>query len=365
MEDRDLLKAVYSELLFLRQDHERLHTTCKTLAGNLEFLEARMTEGLQRLENRLPAQQSEEANAQGPLAISSQLESLQQSLSSNTASPVALLQVTAAQSQTQSLVTPQTAILEQLAQQQSSQGLSCLGNDSIPAQAQSSVQELISETQQNYTIPQSRHEGIATSQPQGIPEEHDVPHNPQPVGGDQVPSQHHLFVDSPAQLGFAGGQSSDESLPPQIETREVLDTSSIGVPVHAKRGEQLSSQLQLLGQQQGLSQEDLAFLTSILFKSSSRTNFAVNMVRRLVPCEVRKISNCSGTKGKSKLDEKVLEQARKAAFQMFPLGPAETPQQAWRGCIKAIDESCRRLNYKRISKGRKEITEELQSLDPN
>ena len=76
----------------------------------------------------------------------------------------------------------------------------------------------------------------------------------------------------------------------------------------------------------------------------SRSNFAVNLVRRLFTTEERKISNVKGVMGKRKLDPDVMQQIKGATFQLFPCDTMENEGHVWTYCCKAIDECCHRLN---------------------
>ena len=53
--------------------------------------------------------------------------------------------------------------------------------------------------------------------------------------------------------------------------------------------------------------------------------------------------NVRGKLGKSQLDPARLAVVHQAALQIYPLGTGEREEVVWRHCIKAIDESCRRL----------------------
>ena len=68
------------------------------------------------------------------------------------------------------------------------------------------------------------------------------------------------------------------------------------------------------------------------------------MVRRLFSLEERKSSNVKGKHGKSQLDPARLTVIRQSALETYPVAGGENEEIAWRQCIKAIDEACRRLN---------------------
>ena len=62
--------------------------------------------------------------------------------------------------------------------------------------------------------------------------------------------------------------------------------------------------------------------------------------------EERKGSNVRGKNGKKKLSPKRVAKIHDAVFQMYPCSQKECPKAAWTECIRAIDESNRRLNRK-------------------
>ena len=68
------------------------------------------------------------------------------------------------------------------------------------------------------------------------------------------------------------------------------------------------------------------------------------MVRRLFSLEERRSSNVKGKLGKGQLDPGRLLLVRQSALEVFPLAGGECEDVAWKQCIKAIDEACRRLN---------------------
>ena len=85
-------------------------------------------------------------------------------------------------------------------------------------------------------------------------------------------------------------------------------------------------------------------LAAIKRDSCSRPNFATNMVRALFTDAERKASNVRGQMGKRKLDSDVMTRIEDATFRQYPLETGGKRKQAWRVCIKAIDESARRLH---------------------
>ena len=68
------------------------------------------------------------------------------------------------------------------------------------------------------------------------------------------------------------------------------------------------------------------------------------MARKLYTVEERKSSNVQGKLGKKQLGTNRMVAIQESAFRIYPLGVGEKEQVAWHQCIKAIDESCCRLN---------------------
>lgn len=94
-----------------------------------------------------------------------------------------------------------------------------------------------------------------------------------------------------------------------------------------------------------LSSQHLAgVVNDVRLQSCSRSNFCANMVRRLFTLEERKQSNVRGKLGKRQLDPARLAVVQQSALSVYPLATGEREADIWRRCIKAIDESCRRLN---------------------
>lgn len=87
------------------------------------------------------------------------------------------------------------------------------------------------------------------------------------------------------------------------------------------------------------------FLAKIKAKSSSRSNFATNLVRSFFKPAVRMASNVSGKCGKMQLDKQVMAAIRVATFKVWPCNAAENEAKSWADCVKAIDEAGRRLYH--------------------
>ncbi len=79
-------------------------------------------------------------------------------------------------------------------------------------------------------------------------------------------------------------------------------------------------------------------------ESSSRKNFAANLVRELFSPEERAISKYRGTNGKKKLDQERINAIQGTLFRLWTLESKENQQDARLTAKKAIDEANRRLN---------------------
>jgi len=88
----------------------------------------------------------------------------------------------------------------------------------------------------------------------------------------------------------------------------------------------------------------LSFLSAIKKRSSSRANFAANLVCEEFSERVRATSNVAEKCGKQQLDRIKIKEIQNAVFLMYPLEPGENQKLAWKKCHVAIDESCRGLN---------------------
>ena len=80
-------------------------------------------------------------------------------------------------------------------------------------------------------------------------------------------------------------------------------------------------------------------------KKNSRRNYATHLLRLSVPESDRRLSNCAGVRGQQPIDKSVLNAIKKEVFSAFPVlgnSPVDV-HAAWRECIVAMDESCRRL----------------------
>ena len=88
-------------------------------------------------------------------------------------------------------------------------------------------------------------------------------------------------------------------------------------------------------------------LTYIYNKSSSRPNFATNCARLIFTEEERFNSNVNGRGGKQQLDIEKISTIYNTVFQFYPLNNGEDKKTAWGKCIKAIDESGRRIKRSR------------------
>ena len=98
-------------------------------------------------------------------------------------------------------------------------------------------------------------------------------------------------------------------------------------------------------------------------KSCSRRNFAVNLVRYLFTTEEMAQSNCSGTRGKTRLEQERLEVVRRVTLALWPVDDRTQERGEWCKCIYSIDEACRRLNRPKLKKRNEETTDEDMPLE--
>ena len=87
-------------------------------------------------------------------------------------------------------------------------------------------------------------------------------------------------------------------------------------------------------------------LFEVRTKSCSRKNCAANLVRSVFTPDEMRSSNVRGVLGKQKLDKGKIAWTKSNVFRLYPLLETETEKTAWAGCIRSIDEACRRLNRK-------------------
>ena len=95
---------------------------------------------------------------------------------------------------------------------------------------------------------------------------------------------------------------------------------------------------------------DPEYLAVTRGKSCSRRNFAVNLVRYMFTTEEMARSNCSGTRGKARLEGERMAAVKRATFVLWPMASREEEKGEWGKCIYSIDEACRRLNRPKIKK---------------
>ena len=85
-------------------------------------------------------------------------------------------------------------------------------------------------------------------------------------------------------------------------------------------------------------------------KKNSRRNYATHLLRMALPEKTRRLSNCAGVRGQQPVDRKILRAIKKEVLKAFPLSQPIELHTAWRECIVAMDESCRRLRRLHNSK---------------
>ena len=101
---------------------------------------------------------------------------------------------------------------------------------------------------------------------------------------------------------------------------------------------------------------DPEYLVVTRGKSCSRRNFAVNLVRYLFTPEEMAQCNCSGTRGKSRLEQERLAIVRRTTLALWPVEDKLLERGEWAKCTYSIDEACRRLNRPKVRK--KEMKED-------
>ena len=84
-------------------------------------------------------------------------------------------------------------------------------------------------------------------------------------------------------------------------------------------------------------------------KATSRSNLAVQLVRRAYSKAERATANCTGDHRykKKKLSPARMEAVKSAAFSLYPIRPGVTAEEAWKPYKIAIDTSCRQINRPR------------------
>lgn len=87
---------------------------------------------------------------------------------------------------------------------------------------------------------------------------------------------------------------------------------------------------------------DPTYLARLKRESCSWANFATNLVRKAFSADVRRTSNVRG-QGKPALDPVIMAEIENTTFMQYPLETGEKRKIAWSVCVKAIDESARRL----------------------
>ena len=89
----------------------------------------------------------------------------------------------------------------------------------------------------------------------------------------------------------------------------------------------------------------LSDLTYIYNNSSSRRNFANNCAKKIFTIEERLNSNVNGKKGKQGFDTEKIAAIYNTVFQFYPLAGGEDRKRAWSDCVRAIDESSRKIKF--------------------
>ena len=135
---------------------------------------------------------------------------------------------------------------------------------------------------------------------------------------------------------------------PKTERIPVLTTSSAATsgttPILDISGESALAEPHFnLERSSNESRSDLSFaeLQKISYQSSSIPNMAKRLVERLFTPDERNNCNCSGAKGKGKLDPLKLAKVKQSIFEMHTMSAVEE-EITWRKCKEAINEAGRR-----------------------
>ena len=88
----------------------------------------------------------------------------------------------------------------------------------------------------------------------------------------------------------------------------------------------------------------IASVLKVKMDSCSRKNFCAKLSRELFTEKEMKTSNVRGVLGKHQLRPECIQFIKNTALSLYPLEVGEKADEAWKSCVKAIDEACRRLN---------------------
>ena len=90
------------------------------------------------------------------------------------------------------------------------------------------------------------------------------------------------------------------------------------------------------------------FVRVLKSEANSRKNFAAILIDKAFTDAEKNGSNCSGARGKSRLDPGRLNAVRSLVYEHFPMKQGKNEDQDWqKECIKAID--------KKLLRKRKEV----------
>ena len=135
-------------------------------------------------------------------------------------------------------------------------------------------------------------------------------------------------------IGYYNQPYFQQKSPPRqyLETQRCLSLPPVLKKMRTRRDDSLETV--------GLSPNFVRVLKS---EANSRKNFAAILVDKAFTDAEKSGSNCSGVRGKSRLDPGRLNAVRSLVYEHFPMKQGENEDQDWRKeCIKAIDEKLRR-----------------------
>ena len=87
-------------------------------------------------------------------------------------------------------------------------------------------------------------------------------------------------------------------------------------------------------------------LTGLLRPKPARNGLCLMLTNKLDSITYLQHSNAKGKMGKQRLNEQTTDLVKSNSFHLYPLATSEQQLSARKNCIKAIDESCRKLNRK-------------------
>ena len=131
-----------------------------------------------------------------------------------------------------------------------------------------------------------------------------------------TPRRNHTVVESPC-------DSDAESVTDWIDFEEHFENYDLGPPYKIKKN----------------------VIDDCYKKATSKSNLAVQLVRKVYTKHERATSNSSGDHRykKKKLSPARMEAVKSATFSIYPVRPGVTEEEAWKQFKIAIDTSCRQI----------------------